>query len=420
MQVIKPNSKEYKELMSHNMMGSKRVISRVRNIIEDIVDRGDTAVLEYTKKFDRVNMKQRDLKVSEREISASFQNVDSSLILALKTAIENATSFYKGQLPNNFKSKTENGKILEERYVPVERVGVYVPAGQVPLVSTVYNCAIPAIVAGVKEIVLVSPPNKDGFIDPFILATASMLKISEVYKIGGAQAVAALATGTKTVRKVDMVVGPGNEYVTEAKRQVFGSVGIDMLAGPSEVVVVVDANTTVEYVVADLNAQTEHHGGFGVVVVIDSESMVNKLKAYDISNAYIVSAKTREEAQDVVNDLAPEHLELLIDGARNFLKDIRNAGAVFINENTPVALGDYVAGPSHVLPTACTARFSSGLSVHDFLKRIHVIEYSKKALIQDAETLEKICKLEGMDMHLESVLVRLGRSVNDEKNEENS
>lgn len=417
MKVIRPASGEYRRLAQHNMMADKRVVSRVRAIIDDISENGDTALLEYTKKFDKVVLKQKEIKVSEREISASFQNMDSSLILAIKAAIDSAADFYKQQMPLNFRSKTDNGKILEERYVPVERVGIYVPAGQAPLVSTVYNCAVPAIVAGVKEIVLVSPPDKSGFVNPFILATASMLKISEIYKAGGAQAVAALSLGTKTIKKVDMIVGPGNEYVTEAKRQVYGSVGIDMLAGPSEVVIVADGHNNPAYIAADLRAQTEHHRGLGVVVVIDSDKLVNDLKNIDIPGGYIISVKTREEAQAVVNELAPEHLEILIDGARNFLKDIRNAGAVFIGESTPVALGDYVAGPSHVLPTACTAKFSSGLSVHDFLKRIHVVEYNRKALLHDAQTLEKICGLEGMVMHLESVLVRLGRSTESNKSE---
>lgn len=419
MQIIKANSKDYKELLSRNSKVNKRVVKLVREIIENVSTRGDAALMEYTKKFDNAKFRSaKEMKVSEREISASFQNVDSKLILAIKKAIENSTEFYKKQMPKNFRMKNEQGAVLEERYVPVERVGLYVPAGQAPLVSTVYMCAIPAIVAGVKEIVLMSPPNEEGYVNPFILATANMLKITEIYKGGGAQAIAAMAHGTKTIKKVDMIVGPGNEYVAEAKRQVYGTVGIDMFAGPSEVIVVANKNSNMDFIIADLKGQTEHRGGFGIVVYIGN-AMPKELKELEVEGGFVVQVKNTEEAQQVVNDFAPEHLAVLIKGARKFLKGVVNAGAVFINEYTPVALGDYIAGPSHVLPTAGTAKFSSGLSVHDFLKRIHYIEYTKKALQADADALESICKLEKMNMHLDSVLVRLGRSVNDEVAEEN-
>jgi histidinol dehydrogenase len=267
-------------------------------------------------------------------------------------------------------------------------------------------CAVPAIVAKVPEIVLVSPPNKDGFINPFILATANMLGIKEVYKVGGAQAIAALAYGTKTIKKVDKIVGPGNEYVTEAKRQVFGHVGIDMLAGPSEIAIVADKDSNLAYILADLRSQTEHRGGLGVVVII-GDTITKELAKHDIENAFIVPAKDEDEAAAIVNEFAPEHLELMQSGARGFTKKIVNAGAIFVNELTPVPLGDYIAGPSHVLPTSTTARFSSGLSCFDFLKRLHVVEYSKKALQEDAEAFKQICGIENMPMHRDSVLVRL-------------
>jgi histidinol dehydrogenase len=416
MQTIKVNSQEYRDFISRSMRVRKTVSGKVRQIIDAVAENGDAALVDFTRQFDRAKISVKDLRVTEREISASFQNVDSSLILAVKSAIENVSTFYRKQLPKDFRMKTSDGKILEERYVPVERVGIYVPAGQVPLVSTVYMCAIPAIVAGVKEIVLVSPPGPDGCINPFILATASMLNIREVYKVGGAQAVAGLALGTKTIRKVDMIVGPGNEYVTEAKRQVYGLVGIDMLAGPSEVVIVANRNNNPEYIRRDLEAQTEHRGGLGIVVLIDNgKANDNSLSKLSIPGAYLIPVKNAEEAKKVVNELAPEHLEVLIKSGRQFAKDIKNAGAIFIGESTPVALGDYVAGPSHVLPTATTARFSSGLSVHDFLKRIHYIEYSKRALTADAPTLQKIGGLENMNQHIASVMARFGRAADKEE-----
>lgn len=384
-----------------------KISERVARVIKDIQERGDDALLEYTKRLDRVKLGVRELKVSESEISAAFNELDSAIIQAFKLAIDNVTKFYKKEARQGKKIiKESNGKVLIKRYVPLERIGVYIPAGTAPLVSSVYMSVIPALVAGVKEIVLVSPPRKDKTINPFILAVASLLKIKEIYRIGGAQAIAALAYGTKTIRRVDKIIGPGNEFVTEAKRQLFGKVGIDMLAGPSEVVVLASRGATLEYIIADLEAQREHHAGLGVVIT-NSRRIVRELRNRKL-NGFVLWVRRLEEACEVVNRIAPEHLEIFTKKPSKLLRKIKNAGAIFLGENTPTALGDYTAGPSHVLPTAGTARFFSSLSTREFLKETHIISYTKKALQDEAAVLEKIASLEGMQKHIESVKKRLG------------
>jgi histidinol dehydrogenase len=269
--------------------------------------------------------------------------------------------------------------------------------------------AIPALAAGVKEIVLMSPPRKDGSLNPFILAMASLLKIKEIYRAGGPQAIAAMAYGTKTIRKVDKIVGPGNEFVTEAKRQVFGEVDIDMLAGPSEVVIIASKDSNVDYIEADLAAQIEHRNGSGIVVT-NSRKIIRELADKKVDGIGLL-VKNFEEACEAVNRIAPEHLEIMTKNPAGLLRHITNAGAIFLGENTPVALGDYTAGPSHVLPTGGSARFFSALSVREFLKEVHIISYSKKALQEEAGVLEKIASLEGMTKHMESVKKRLPSSA---------
>jgi histidinol dehydrogenase len=383
----------------------KRVEEKVSKIIKNVKEKGDEALIAYTKSFDKVKLTVKELKVAETEISAAFNELNSSIIGSIKLAIDNVSKFYKAHVPRPTKIKEENGKILRTQYVPVERVGIYIPAGQSPLVSSVYMCAIPAVVAGVKEIVMVSPPNKYKTINPFILAVASMLKIKEIYKVGGAQAIAALSTGTKTIKKVDKIVGPGNEFVTEAKRQVFGRVDLDMLAGPSEVAIIASKDANLEYIIADLEAQIEHRKGIGIVIT-NSKKIAKELRRKRL-DGFVVRVRNLDQACSVVNTIAPEHLEIITKKPGELLKKIKNAGAIFLGENTPVALGDYVAGPSHVLPTNRTARFFSGLSLHNFLKEIHVISYSKKALIEEFNALEKIASLEGMPKHIESVKKRI-------------
>jgi histidinol dehydrogenase len=393
------------KLILKKRLKKNKISEQVSRIIKTVKLKGDEALIEYTKKFDKIKLLIPELKVSESEISAAFNELNSSLISSFKCAIDNVKKFYKAHLPKGHKIRESTGKVLISRYTPLERVGVYVPAGSAPLVSTVYMCVIPALVAGVKEIVLVSPPQKDKSINPFILAIASLLKIKEIYRLGGAQAIAALALGTKTIKKVDKIVGPGNEFVTEAKRQLFGEVDIDMLAGPSEVAIIASKGANIDYITADLEAQMEHYNGIGVVIT-NSRKIVRELRKRKIGG-FVLRVKNLDEGCEVVNRLAPEHVEIFTKKPSSLIKKIRNAGAIFLGENTPVALGDYTAGPSHVLPTAGTASFFSSLSVREFLKEVHIISYTKKALQEEVEVLEKIASLEGMSKHIESVKKRI-------------
>jgi len=406
MKLIRAKSKAL-EFLTRRKSESRKREKIVRKIIEDVKSRGDRALSFYTRKFDGVKVPPHSFLVREREISAAFNEINSEVIYALKAAIENVTSFYRKQIPRNIKIKTNEGKVLEERFIPLESVGVYVPAGRMPLVSSVYMSVVPAKVAGVKRIVLATPPTSQGFVNSYILAVASLLKVKEVYKIGGAQAIAALAYGTESVRPVDKIVGAGNEYVTEAKRQVFGRVGIDMLAGPTEVVIVAGRKSNYEYIVKDLEAQIEHGKGAVGIVVSLSKSLTKKLRQLNINNGYVVPAKNIEGAAQVVNALAPEHLEVMIGNVAKFMKMLRHSGTVFIGSYSPTALGDYTAGPSHILPTSSSARFFSGLSVYDFFKRVNVVKYSRRALLKEAGFLEKIASLEGARRHAESVKIRL-------------
>lgn len=409
MRVVR-NIDSLKKIIEKRRVRRDSVDLKVSKIIKKVKEFGDKALADYTKKFDKVKIPVKGIQVSESEISAAFGDLNSSIISSFKIAIENITKFYKTQIPKTKRVKNPNGKKLISRYIPLARVGVYVPAGTAPLVSSVYMSVIPALVAGVEEIVLVSPPNKEGRINPFILAIASILKIKKIYRIGGAQAIAALAYGTESVEKVDKIVGPGNEYVTEAKRQVFGQVDIDMLAGPSEVVVVASSNSNVDYIIADLEAQIEHHKGLGIVVT-NSKRIIRSLRQSKVTG-YALRVRNLDKAAKVVNEIAPEHLAILTKKPHALVSKIKNAGAIFLGDYSPVALGDYVAGPSHVLPTGGSSRFFSTLSVKDFLKENHIIRYTKKAIIDEFETLEKIAGLEGMKKHIESVYKRIEGELN--------
>ncbi|MCM8819456.1 MAG: histidinol dehydrogenase [Candidatus Omnitrophica bacterium] len=405
MRVVR-NFETLEKIISKKRRYNTKLTDRVAKILKDVKEKGDDALIEYTRRFDKVSLQSNQLRISESEISAAFNELDSKIIQSLKIVIDNVTKFYKKEASINFKCIRENnGKVLISKYIPLERVGIYIPAASAPLVSTVYMSAIPAIVAGVKEIVLVSPPLKDKTINPFILAVASLLKIKEIYRIGGAQAIAALAYGTKTIKKVDKIIGPGNEFVTEAKRQVFGQVDIDMLAGPSEIAIIASRGSNVDYIIADLEAQLEHRKGLGIVIT-NSKKIIKELRAKKTAG-FVLRVKNLEEACFVANKIAPEHLEIFSKTPRKLLKKIKNAGAIFLGENSPVAVGDYTAGPSHILPTGGTARFFSSLSVREFLKEVHIINYTKKALQDEYDVLEKIASLEGLTKHLESVKKRL-------------
>ena len=404
MKILRLSSKEIQNLCERYYYNKKRVTEKVRRIIEDVREKGDSALLKYTRRFDKVKLSVRDLKVAANEINGAYQNIDTDFISNLKNIIDNIQKFHKRQLPRPWKIKKAEGVELGEIFRPIESCGIYVPAGTAPLVSSVYMSVLPARIAGVKKIVLVAPPTKFGSIDPHILAVANLLKVDEIYKVGGAQAIAALAFGTKTIPKVDKIVGPGNDYVTEAKRQVFGYVDIDMLAGPSEIVILANQFSDKGYVVQDLLAQAEHLKGLAILVTT-SKKFAKAMKK-EIDKGYIVLVKNIEQAAEVINRIAPEHLEILMKRPNRILKMIKNAGAVFIGPYSPVCIGDYVAGPSHVLPTGGTARFFSGLSVRSFLKSTHTISYSKKALEKEKGAIEKMTKIEGLQKHLESFEAR--------------
>ncbi|MDD4979858.1 MAG: histidinol dehydrogenase [Candidatus Omnitrophica bacterium] len=406
MKIIRFSSKKLEKIYNRGFIKSRRVEEKVRQIIDDVRLLGDEALLKYTRKFDGVKMLPRQLKVSEIEISGAYQNISPNFVSSLKVIIENINRFYRRTIKKSWRMKAGDGAILGENYTALDRVGIYIPAGTAPLVSTVYMTVLPAKMAGVKKITLASPPDKQGLINPHILVVADLLKVDEIYRVGGAQGIAALAYGTKTIPRVDKIVGPGNIYVSEAKRQVFGSVDIDMIAGPTELVIIANRFSDPKFIVADLRAQTEHAGGLAVLIT-NSKSLAREIKSQCADNpGFIILTKNLEQAVDIANKIAPEHLEILVKNPQRLLKGIRNAGAIFLGPHSPTAVGDYVAGPSHVLPTGGTARFFSGLSVLDFMKSSHIIGYSRKALEKIKEPLEKMAGIEGLDKHLDSVKIR--------------
>ncbi len=405
MKLLKLNSKNIQQLYDRNLYyRRKSTVAKVAGIIEDIRTHGDDAVLKYTRRFDHVKLAAKDLRVAESEISGAFQNIKPEFVATLKLVINNVTTFYRSQIKKPCCVKSEDGVLLKEEFRPIDTVGVYIPAGTAPLVSSVYMTVIPAKIAGVKRIVIVTPPGKDGHVNPYILAVANLLNVSEVYKIGGAQAIAALAFGTKTVPRVDKIVGPGNSYVTEAKRQLFGYVDIDMLAGPTELVVIANRYSDPDFVVADFESQVEHAGGISILIST-SKQLIRQVRGR-VQGGYVIYAKNMEEAIEIANRIAPEHLQILTSNPASVAKKIRHAGAIFLGPYSPTPLGDYIAGPSHVLPTLGTAKFSSGLSISSFMKTSHIISYSRKALEKVREPLERIALIEGLVKHAGSVNVR--------------
>lgn len=408
MKIIKPFSRDFEKIVTRFGSSQKqRLKQSVEKILHDVRVDGDEALLRFTRRFDGVKMTTKQIKVSEAEKSGAYQDISPDFIATLKKIIANITKFYTKNEKRSWKSFHQDGVFLGEKIDPLGRVGVYVPAGTAPLVSCVYMSVLPARIAGVQDIVLVTPPDKNGRVNPNILVVADLLKVQEIYKIGGAQAIGALAYGTKTIKKVDKIVGPGNHYVTEAKRQVFGHVDIDMLAGPTELVVIAHQYSDIKYVLADLSAQAEHFGGLAILVT-PSKSLAKSVRQAmpGKNDGYIILVKNLEEAAEINNLIAPEHCEILTNNARKLVKKIKNTGALFLGPYSPVAIGDYYAGPSHVLPTSGTARFFSGLSAHDFLRSTHIISYSRKALEEARPHIEKICRIEGLTKHFESVKER--------------
>ncbi len=384
---------------------NKDIFKKVNRILTEVRQRGDLAIRRYTKQFDGIDLPLKKIQVAQGDINKAFEKIQVKFVPILKHITNNVKEYYEKELKQSFEVKGKDGVYLSKRYQPLERIGIYIPGGTAPLVSTVYMTVIPAKVAGVKEIVICTPPNRDtGEIDPNILAVANLLGVNEIYRVGGAQAIGAMAFGTRTIKKVDKIVGPGNAYVTEAKRQCYGFVDIDMVAGPSEVAIIADAAANPDYVTCDLLAQAEHHGGVPYLVT-PSKKMVETIRKR-VDSGFIIQVKSLAEACDAVNELAPEHLEIMTESPEKLLKNIKNAGAIFLGENSPAVVGDYIAGPSHVLPTGGTARYYSPLSASSFVKSSQIITYTKEALKNSREYIQKITEMEGLVLHRISMEVR--------------
>lgn len=401
----------------------EEVTTAVKKVIKDVRDRGDSAVLEYSRKFDKLS-DTGDFMVSAADLEAAAGKVDKSFLDAMDKSIANIRSYHKETADRGFSIMTDNGSVLGSRVTPIEKVAVYVPGGKASYPSTVVMCAVPAIIAGVSEIILLTPPAADGGINPYIAATARLLGIDKVFRIGGAQAVAAAAFGTATVPKVDKIVGPGNVYVAAAKREVYGYVDIDMIAGPSEIAVVADSSANPAWVAADLLSQAEHDEMARCFLVTDSGAFAERvgreikrqlagMARKDIiskalgSNSMMIVVKNIGEAAGIINNIAPEHLELITENPFAILKDIRNAGAIFIGAYSTEPIGDYIAGPNHVLPTYGTAAFFSPLSTRDFQKRSSLIYYSREDMEAFGPEAVRIAEAEGLEAHANALKVRL-------------
>ncbi|MDY4431167.1 histidinol dehydrogenase [Evtepia sp.] len=393
----------------------------VREIIENVRQQGDAALKHYTKEFDGADIP--TVEVGAGAIDEGFRRADPLLVDILYRAAERVAAFHQHQVRNSFLVNEEDGIVMGQKIIPLERVGLYVPGGTAAYPSSVVMNCIPAKLAGVKEIFMVTPPGKDGKIPPNILAAARICGVNRVFRVGGAQAIAALAYGTESIPRVDKIVGPGNQYVAEAKKQVFGKVGIDMVAGPSEILVVADGKCNPQIVAADLLSQAEHDKNASAVLVTDSQALaegvqaaieeqLEKLKRQEIArasietNGKIIVAQSLDTAIDIANEIAPEHLELSVDDPFDYLDKIKNAGSVFLGRNCPEALGDYFAGPNHTLPTSGTARFSSPLSVDDFVKKTQYTYYTHAALEKAQQSVSNFAKKEGLTGHARSVDIR--------------
>lgn len=418
--IIKDGVKERKEIFSVEAEKSD-VAAIVREIVEKVKDEGDDALRHYTEKFDKVRLE--DLRVSETEIEEAVRRVEPKFVEILKKAAKNIRFFHEKQKREGFELKNTDGIVVGQRVIPVERAGIYVPGGTAAYPSTVLMDAIPAVVAGCERIVMVTPPDRNGKINPVILAAASVAGVTEIYKVGGAQAIAALAYGTQTVPKTDKIVGPGNAFVAEAKRQVYGQVSIDMIAGPSEIMVIADGKNRASDIAADLLSQAEHDRLASAVLATDShdfalavseeiEKQIPLLERSEIArasidaNGKIIVTESVEKAVEIANGIAPEHLELCVDEPFRYLEKIKHAGSVFLGRNCPEAIGDYYAGTNHTLPTSGTARFSSPLSVDDFIKKTQYIYCDEAALRKVGKDVEYFAKQEGLTAHAKSAVCR--------------
>ncbi len=420
------------KILEYNKVSNEEIFSRmedtldvsdtVSGIIAEVRKRGDKAVLEYCERFDKCVLS--SLEVTKEEIDSAMEEVDGEFIRILETAAENIRNFHSRQVRNSFVIAEKDGVVTGQKITPVDRAGLYVPGGTAAYPSTVLMDSIPAKIAGVKEMCIVTPPDKEGKINPVILAAARIAGVDRIFKVGGAQAVAALAYGTETIPKVDKIVGPGNAYVAEAKKQVYGLVSIDMIAGPSEILVISDSKSNPAYVAADLLSQAEHDKNASAVLVTDClefarkvsdciEQQIPMLERAEIArasvdnNGKIIVAPTLDKGIEIANEIAPEHLEICVDNPFDYLDKIRHAGSIFMGRYCPEALGDYYAGPNHTLPTSGTAKFSSPLSVDDFVKKTQFTYYTRQALFEVAEDVAYFARKEGLTAHAKSATIRL-------------
>ena len=398
------------------------VADTVAAIIADVRARGDEALFEYTKRFDGASL--TSLAVTKEETDGAMASVAPEFIGVLERAAANIRKFHSRQVRNSFLISDTPGVVIGQKVIPVDRAGLYVPGGTAAYPSTVLMDAIPAKIAGVKEVCIVTPPGKDGKVNPVILAAARVAGVDKIYKVGGAQAIAALAYGTGSIPKADKIVGPGNAYVAEAKKQVYGAVSIDMIAGPSEILIVADGKSNPRHVAADLLSQAEHDKMASAVLVTDSmplalavqteiEAQLPKLLREEIArasidnNGKIIVTGSIASAIEIANEIAPEHLELCVDEPFMYLDAIRHAGSIFMGRSCPEALGDYLGGPNHTLPTSGTARFSSPLSVDDFVKKTQYTYYTREAFARVAEDIALFARKEGLTGHAKSALIRI-------------
>jgi len=398
------------------------LLRTVSEIIEEVRKRGDAALIEYAARFDQVNLNASDLRVSSDTLQQSAAKVDRTVLAGLREAIRNVRAFHQRQCEKSWEQTDDDQTLLGQRITPIESVGLYVPGGTAAYPSSVVMNVVPAKVAQVERIVVTTPPDTVRN-NPAVAAALLELEVEEVYAVGGAQAIAALAFGTETIRPVDKITGPGNKYVAAAKKLVFGVVGIDSIAGPSEVVIVADESARADFIAADLLAQSEHGEDASAVLITTSETLAKDVVAEVVEQSSTLPRRTIVEeslsnygailvvadltdACGIVNELAPEHLQLLTSDNNQFAQKIKHAGAIFLGEYSPEAVGDYFAGPNHVLPTGRTARFSSALGVYDFVKRTSLIGYSKTAMTAAADTIAALAEAEGLQAHARSALIR--------------
>jgi histidinol dehydrogenase len=423
----KTADKKVESIINRGLGFKKKDLADVTRIIEDVKKNGDRALIQYTRRFDSDRLTAESIAVTSKEMNEAKNKVDRSFMRSLNRAAKQIEQFHKLQLEKSWMNTERSGTILGQLVNPVDAAGIYVPGGKggkTPLVSSVLMCALPAKIAGVKQIVMVTPPTKSSTVNPHLLVAAKKVGVNQVYKVGSAWAIAALAYGTETIPQTDVIVGPGNLYVTLAKKMVSGTVGIDMIAGPSEILVIADKTASPDFIAADLLSQAEHDVLASSMLVTDSmemakavaskvERQIKHLTKKDIAKnslsrfGAIMVVSDISAAIDLANRIAPEHLEIQIKEPFEYVGQIRNAGAVFLGDYTPEPVGDYIAGPNHVLPTAGTARFASALSVDHFIKKTSLIHYSRKAFKREAADIIRLAEIEGLDAHANSVKVRL-------------